>query len=58
MTLKELNEWCEQHNIPDDTPLTFDRGIELIEDVDRVIHNGMDLVLIGKDYEASLEEEA
>lgn len=57
MTLKELNEWCIQNRIPDDTPLTFDRGIDLIEDVDHVIHNGLDLVLIGKDYESRLKEE-
>lgn len=51
MTLKELNEWCEQNNIPLETPLTFDRGIDLIEDVDHVVHNGMDLVLLGKEYD-------
>lgn len=57
MTLKELTEWCARNSIPYDTPLTFDRGIDLIEDVDHVIHNGMDLVLIGKDYDARLKEE-
>lgn len=51
MTLKELNEWCEANSIPPETPLTFDRGIDLIEDVDHVIHNGMDLVLLGKGYD-------
>lgn len=51
MTLKELNEWCEANNIPPETPLTFDRGIDLIEDVERVIHNGIDLVLLGKEYD-------
>lgn len=51
MTLKELNQWCEDNNIPPETPLTFDRGIDLIEDVERVIHNGMDLVLLGKEYD-------
>lgn len=58
MTLKDLNEWCIQNNIPDDTPLTLDRGIDLIDDVDYVIHNGMELVLIGKTYSRELEEEA
>ena len=47
MTLKELNEWCEQNNIPNDTPLTMDRGIDIIEDVVRVVHNGLDIVFIG-----------
>lgn len=51
MTLKELNEWCSANDIPPETSLTFDRGIDLIEDVDRVIHNGMDLVLLGKEYD-------
>ena len=51
MTLQELNDWCVHNDIPSDTPLTFDRGIDLIEDVDHVIHNGMDLVLLGKGYD-------
>ena len=51
MTLQELNDWCEQNNIPKDTNLTFDRGIDILSDVDHVIHNGMEIVLLGKEYD-------
>lgn len=50
MTLKDLQDFCEQNHIPPETPLTMDRGIDLIDDVQGVIHNGMDLVFLSSVY--------
>lgn len=55
MTLGELMEFCERNNIPPETPLTMDRGIDLIEDVESVIHNGMDLVFLSSEYKGDVE---
>ena len=55
MTLQEINDWCRQNNIPEDTNVCIERGIELVEDVDRIIHNGIDLVLISKAYDEEVE---
>lgn len=51
MTVRELVEWCEANNISYDTQISFDRGIDLIEESSRVVFNGMELVLIGRSYD-------
>lgn len=55
MTLGELQEFCEQNNIPPETPLTMDRGIDLIDDVESVIHNGLALVFLSSAYREDVE---
>lgn len=50
MTLGELQDFCEKNNILPETPLTMDRGIDLIDDVQSVIYNGMDLVFLSSAY--------
>lgn len=45
MTLKDLNQFARENNIPEDTPLAMETGIDVIVDVSHVVHNGLDLVL-------------
>ena len=51
MTLQELNKFCEDNNIPSDTPIAIERGIDLVEDAVRAIHNGLELVLFTGGYD-------
>lgn len=45
MTFGELKQFVEENNIPEETPLTMETGIDVIVDVSHVVHNGLDLVL-------------
>ena len=56
MQLDEIISWCQQNNIPMDTEVCIDRGIDIIENVDHIVHNGIELVLLPKGYDEEIRE--